>query len=111
MPRDIASKEVDDPLVLAWFELNTYNLEARNFTLSDVADLFTWNRKEKKFQLRKRSTKIVRASYSSRKIERNVALKMLTRFITSPKNNKELRTWDGVVYETYTKVCVARGFM
>ena len=67
MPRKIASKEIDDPLILAWFELNTFNSQARKLTFDEVADLFTWSRKEKKFQLRQRSTKIVRAVYSSRK--------------------------------------------
>jgi len=108
MPREIASKEVDDPLVLAWFELNTYNSEARLLTFDEVVDL---NRNEKKFQLRKRSTKIVRAVYSSRKSERNIALKLLMRFITGPKNDKEMSTWNGIVYETFTEVCVVRGLM
>ena len=47
MPRKIASKEIDDPLILAWFELNTFNSEARKLIFDEVADLFTWNRKQK----------------------------------------------------------------
>ncbi|XP_023632591.1 uncharacterized protein LOC17899774 [Capsella rubella] len=100
-----------DTMIQAWFKLNRDSAEARNLTFEEIPQFFTWQPKEKTFRRRMRTIKNRRTSYMPSKFDGNMSLKLLFRFLKGPRSDEELRTFDGVVYESYKDACLAMGLL
>ncbi|XP_010480905.1 PREDICTED: uncharacterized protein LOC104759705 [Camelina sativa] len=112
---------------LAWFELNKKNLKSFNrsngkkrikkvadpkkLLYEEIPNHFTWNNKEKKFALRERGFAISRINFVPRAIEDSYFLRILLNIRRGPQQHKDLKTVDGVVYNSYRDAVFALGLL
>ncbi|XP_010496603.1 PREDICTED: uncharacterized protein LOC104773656, partial [Camelina sativa] len=112
---------------LAWFDLNKKNLKSFNrsngkkrikkvadpkkLLYEEIPNHFTWNNKEKKFALRERGFAIGRINFVPRAIEDSYFLRILLNIRRGPQQHKDLKTVDGVVYNSYRDAVFALGLL
>ncbi|XP_019095563.1 PREDICTED: uncharacterized protein LOC109130455 [Camelina sativa] len=104
--------ELQASMFLAWFELNRVNELARGLSYVQIPEYFTWDGKEREFNLRKRpGSAIGRINYVPISCEDGYYLRVLLNVQLGPQNFEDLKTVKGVVYSTYKEACYALGLM
>ncbi|KAL0716058.1 hypothetical protein Bca4012_065380 [Brassica carinata] len=83
--------------------------EARDITYAEMPTRFTWNRKERVRKPRKRSFAIGRIAHISNKIEELYYLRILLNYVKGPQSFEDIRTMEGVTYETFKEACEVLG--
>lgn len=104
-------EDLDNSMFLAWFELNKVSSIARTLTYTDIPTRFTYDSKEKKFNLRKKGFVIGRINYVPREIEDGYYMRILLNVQHGPRSFEELRTVNNVVYEEWKDACFALGLL
>ncbi|XP_010469634.1 PREDICTED: uncharacterized protein LOC104749655 [Camelina sativa] len=100
-----------DSMFMAYLKLNQVNEFARQFTYAEIPKYFTWDGKLKQWKLRERGFSIGRINYVPQKMEAEYYMRILLGIVTGPKSDEDIRTYRGVVYDTYKKACWARGIL
>jgi len=98
-------------MFLVWFELNKVSKIARKLTYIDIPPRFTYDSKEKKFNLRKKGFAIERINYVPRDIEDRYYLRILLNVQPGPRCLEKLRTVNGVLYKEWKDACEALGLL
>ena len=98
--------------VLAWFELNKLSALARTLTYEQIPEFFIFENKEKQFRQQKRkSCTIGRINHVPRKIESGYYMRVLLNHQKGPRSFDELKTIEGVLYDSYKEACFALGLL
>ncbi|XP_010468583.2 PREDICTED: uncharacterized protein LOC104748676 [Camelina sativa] len=100
-----------DSMFMAYLKLNQVNEFARQFTYAEIPKYFTWDGKIKQWKLRERGFSIGRINYVPQKMEAEYYMRILLGIVTGPKSDEDIRTYRGVVYDTYKKACWARSIL
>lgn len=98
-------------MLTEWFETNTKYEEARNLTYCDFPKEWTWDASSRTWHKRTRAPKIGRMYYVHPASGELYYLRMLLMIVTGAQSYSDIRTYNGVVYETYRECCEARGIL
>lgn len=97
----------------AWFELNKKDESARKFLYIEIPDHYVFDQIKKHWNKRSMKSKpIISRMYfvSSKEIER-YNLRVLLLHVRGARSFQELRSFDGVTYETFTEAAQKRNLI
>ena len=97
----------------AWFECNRIDPYANQFLYTEFPEHFTWHRRECKWQQRRRGLhETIGRMYSvSPRDPEKFYLRMLLNHVRGAKSFDDMRTVDGVLYETFQAAARAKGLL
>lgn len=97
--------------LLAFFHLNRNDPSANAFKYTEIPLHYVWIDKDKYWKKRIRGgDKIISRMYSiSPKDVELFHLRLLLLHVTGPISFQDVRTYDGIVYNTFVEACFARG--
>ena len=94
-----------------WFTANR-NLEgAKVVSYQDFPQAFTWNKKTKKWNIRRQCDVIGRMYFVHPSAGEHFYLRMLLTTVKGPESWEHLRTFNGEVHPNYKEACLARGLL
>ncbi|XP_074352042.1 uncharacterized protein LOC141691202 [Apium graveolens] len=94
-----------------WFEANKNIPEARQFTYNQFPQYFTWKGDVCRWKIRERGTVFGRLSDVHASSGETFFLRMILMHIKGATSFRDLRTVNGIVYNTYKEVCDALGLL
>lgn len=105
---------IDNPKqtkLLAFFQLNSEDPSAEPYKYTEIPLHFTWYADSKKWKKRLRGgDKIISRMYAvSPKDIELFHLRLLLLHVNGPKSFEDLRTYDGILYNSFLEACHARG--
>lgn len=106
-----AIQNVRNTKLLAYFQLNNEDRYARQIKYVDIPTHYTWNNAEKRWQRRVLGgDKILTRMYvvSPRDVEL-FHLRLLLLHVVGAKSFADVRTYNGVIYNSFIEACHARG--
>ncbi|XP_019150399.1 PREDICTED: uncharacterized protein LOC109147196 [Ipomoea nil] len=98
-------------MFLEWFEANKTYPEARNLTYAEMPTKFVWKKDIRKWQPRKRGFSISRVFYVPPGSGEIFYLRCLLNKVKGPTSYLDIKTVDGVQYESFRDACCARGLV
>ena len=103
----------NDTQLTAWFMLNHCSEESRKYLYTEIPLYYTFNKKKKMWQPRKRGGKniIVRMYSVSPSDYERYCLRLLLLHVTGAKGFGDLRTYDDTVFDMFREACLARGML
>ena len=99
--------------LMAFFKLNENpEIAAKNLRYIDVPEKFTWHSKDQVWKERKNYFKTIGRVYSIAPQKHELFhLRLLLLKVRAPKSFKDLKTFEGIEYQTFKQVCIARGLI
>ncbi|OAY73073.1 hypothetical protein ACMD2_27167, partial [Ananas comosus] len=94
-----------------WMATNQLHDDARELTYVEFPMKWVWHSSDKFWSRRKRGNRIGRVVYIHPNSGELYFLRMLLSLVKGAKTYEELRTVDGVVYETFCAACDALGLL
>lgn len=94
-----------------WFQANKNIPEARQFTYHQFPQNFTWKQDQNRWKIRERGTVFGRLSDVHASSGETFYLRMILMHIKGATSFKDLRTVNGIVYNTYKEACDALGLL
>ncbi|XP_023311823.1 uncharacterized protein LOC108913689 isoform X2 [Anoplophora glabripennis] len=97
----------------AWFLLNQNDPDARQYLYTDIPYHYVWNSRTKRWTRRQRgANKIVTRMYSvSIRNQELYYLRLLLLHVPGAISYEELRTLNGVIYDTFKEACQHRNLL
>jgi len=107
---------VDDPdssksTLTEWFVANQRFPAARKYTYCEFPNYYTWNNKNKTWEGRRRGTKIGRLRFIHPGVGDAFYLRMLLMVVRGALSYADVRTYEGIVYNTFREACQAHGLI
>ncbi|XP_035841577.1 uncharacterized protein LOC118488314 [Helianthus annuus] len=100
-----------DTMFTQWFALNNRDAAARKFTYAEIPTKYVWQEDNKVWKTRLERTAIGRIVYCNPAAGPKYYLRMLLGIVRGPRSFEEIKTVDGVVYETFREACYAYGLL
>lgn len=96
--------------LLAWFKLNECCPAARIYTYTEIVEHYRFVKNKNEFVKRKQFRRIVGRMYhvSPRDVEL-YHLRILLLYVQGATSYDDLKTFEGMLYRTFSEACVARG--
>ncbi|XP_039822604.1 uncharacterized protein LOC120684800 [Panicum virgatum] len=94
-----------------WFVANQKFPAARQYTYYEFPKYYTWNNKEKVWEGHRRGNKIGRLRFIHPGVGDAFYLRMLLMVVKGAFNYADVRTYEGIVYNTFREACQARGLI
>ena len=97
----------------AWMDLNSYDLNARGILYQDIPRFYTWNKSTKTWRRRRRDRtrtigRLVNINPNTGEL---YFLRILLTKISGATSFEDLKTYNGVVCETYLQACIERKYL
>ncbi|KAL3625826.1 hypothetical protein CASFOL_030355 [Castilleja foliolosa] len=107
--RVLTRENAEKTMFTEWMELNKRDEEARKLTYSEIPTRYVWFKNQ--WKLRKQGRCIGRLVYAHPTSGERYYLRLLLNIIRGPKEYKELRTVNGIEYQTFKQACYAFGLI
>jgi hypothetical protein len=111
LPAIINNSLLQKTMLTEWFVGNAKYANARSLTYCDFPTEWSWVPENKQWVRRKRSDKIGRVYYVHPSTGELYYLRMLLMIVKGAKCYADVRTYNGVVYESFKDACAARGLL
>ncbi|XP_019184186.1 PREDICTED: uncharacterized protein LOC109179072 [Ipomoea nil] len=98
-------------MFLEWFEANKTFPNARELTYVEMPTKFVWKKDVRKWQLRKKGFSIGQIFYVPPATGEIFYLRYLLNKIRGPTSFEDIRTVNGVIYDSFRDACYARGLV
>ncbi|XP_019196554.1 PREDICTED: uncharacterized protein LOC109190511 [Ipomoea nil] len=98
-------------MFLEWFEANKTFPDARELTYVEMPTRFVWKKDLRKWQPRKKGFSIGRIFYVPPATEEIFYMRCLLNKIRGPTSYADIRTVNGVHYDSFRDACYARGLV
>lgn len=98
-------------MLMEWFVANRSHLSARSLTYCDFPTKWTWVGNKKQWIPNTSSYRIGRIYYVHPTTGELYSLRMLLMIVKGAKSYADVRTYNGIVYETFKEACAARGLL
>ncbi|XP_031095112.1 uncharacterized protein LOC115999399 [Ipomoea triloba] len=94
-----------------WFETNKKYPQAKLLTYLEMPNRFVWKKNIRQWQPRQRGFAVGRIFYVPPGSGELYYLKCLLNIVKGPTSYNEIRTYNGVEYQTFKEACYARGLL
>ncbi|XP_031124334.1 uncharacterized protein LOC116027048 [Ipomoea triloba] len=94
-----------------WFETNKKYPEAKLLTYLEMPNRFVWKKNIRQWQPRQRGFAVGRIFYVPPGSGELYYLRCLLNIVKGPTSFNEIRTYNGVEYQTFKEACYARGLL
>jgi hypothetical protein len=94
-----------------WFVANARYRSARTLTYCDFPTKWSWVAEQKKWVKRKGKSKIGRIYFVHPSLGELYYLRMLLMLVKGARSYADVRTYNGVVHESFKDACAARGLL
>ncbi|XP_051173501.1 uncharacterized protein LOC127289553 [Leptopilina boulardi] len=97
----------------AWFKLNAEDSEARKYLYTEIPHNYVFVESSKTWKVRQRITKtlICRMYFVSPKDIERYFLRLLLLYVRGAKSFEDIKTYEGITYNTFTEAARARNLM
>jgi hypothetical protein len=94
-------------MFLAWMDANKKYPQGRHLTYSQFPTMFTFNSRHRRWRLRKSGTSVGQLTFFSPSSREIYYLRLLLNVQVGCTSFEDIRTIDGVVYDTFREACDA----
>jgi hypothetical protein len=91
-------------MLTEWFEANKKHEDASNLTYCEFPQLWRWDEPKRKWKKRQHGFKIGRLYYVNPMEGERFYLRMLLMVVKGATNYEDIRTYNGIVYQTLKHV-------
>ncbi|XP_035845668.1 uncharacterized protein LOC110873237 isoform X3 [Helianthus annuus] len=102
---------IGETMFTQWFALNNRDALARKLTYAEIPTQYVWQEDNKVWKKLLERTPVGRIVYCNPAAGPKYYLRMLLGIVRGPRSFEEIKTVDGVVYETYKEACYAYGLL
>ncbi|KAG2209273.1 hypothetical protein INT47_005565 [Mucor saturninus] len=109
----LANSASKNTTLTAWFNINRTDLNANQYLYHEFPEYYTWQKKETVWRTRQRGfNQTIGRIYSvSPKESEKYYLRLLLNYVRGAKSFEDMRTVEGVLYETYQAAARAKGLL
>ncbi|CAN1842066.1 hypothetical protein LINPERHAP1_LOCUS36728 [Linum perenne] len=107
----LAMHENRRTMLEAWMDINKQDAEARKYTFLEFPQYYVWYKKEKCWNRRKSGISIGRLYYAHPSSNERYYLRVLLHIVKGCRSFEEIKTVNGVIYESFKETCYALGFV
>jgi hypothetical protein len=111
LPSLINNALLQKTMLTEWFVANTKHASARTLTYCDFPTKWSWVADDKTWVKRVRGDKIGRIYYVHPSTGELYYLRMLLMIVKGASCYADVRTYNGIVYESFKDACTARGLL
>jgi len=110
--RDVIKEPKNTKTMLTeWFSANKEYDSAKEFTYYEFPLKWRWDKTNKKWVKRQHGFKIGRLYYVNPTEGERFYLRMLLMIVKGAMSYADIRTYNGIDYETFKEACAARGLL
>lgn len=109
----LANAASKDTTLTAWFSINRTDPDANQYLYHEFPEYYTWKKSETVWRKRQRGFRqtIGRIYSVSPKEAEKYHLRLLLNYVRGAKSFEDVRTVDGVLYDTYQAASRAKGLL
>jgi hypothetical protein len=110
--QEVATRSAISRMMLTeWFKTNQESEAARSLTFDQFPQQWVWNRKLKRWTMRKKGFAIGRMYYALPTSGERYYLRLLLNCVKGATSYEHLRTVDGTTHDTFKDACIAMGLL
>jgi hypothetical protein len=107
----VARSAISRTMQTEWFKTNQESKATQNLTFDQFPQQWVWNRKLKRWTMRKRGFAIGRIYYAHLTLSECYYLRMLLNYVKGATSYEHLRIVDGTKHDTFKDACITMGLL